>query len=138
MSGLRMAKADIGPRDTAVDQRAAAFHAENPHVYRKLRELARIAKASGATQYGIAGLFERLRWLSQIETQGDPYRLNNSYRAFYARLLMAQEPDLRGFFVTRAEATDPAYRERSTRVTRRHRPPVMPPPAPPRLDGRLF
>lgn len=40
---------------------------------------------------------------SLTERFGDEYKLNNDYRAFYARLLMANEPELAGFFETRGE-----------------------------------
>ena len=35
------------------------------------------------------------------------FKLNNNFTAHYARLLMAQEPDLEGFFETR-ESYDPS------------------------------
>lgn len=121
-----------------LEQRFQAFHAENPHVYAKLRELALQACASGR-KMGIAALFERLRWLSQVETAGDPYRLNNSYRAPYARLLMAREPSLRGFFTTRNDRTDPDYRTRVERLQRpRRRRAVVPPPMPSRPGALPF
>lgn len=83
-----------------------AFHAENPHVYRKLRELALEARRAGVEHLGIAVLFERLRWYSQVETTGDQYRLNNNFRALYARLLMQREPELREFFRLRPSVGD--------------------------------
>lgn len=84
------------------EERFEAFHAANPHVFFKLRDIARQARAKGATRFGIAAAFERLRWL-YLETHGDTFRLNNTYRAFYARLLMERVPDLRGFFNTRGD-----------------------------------
>ncbi|MCE5247924.1 hypothetical protein LLG88_13505 [bacterium] len=84
-----------------------AFHEANPHVYRKLAELAVAAKATGRGHFGIGALFERLRWWSRFETDGtDPFKLNNNYRAFYARLLMRDYPELAGFFETRSSVAD--------------------------------
>lgn len=91
---------------TALERSFWAFHAANPQVYARLRALALEARAAGVLTIGIAALFERLRWASQVETAGDPYKLNNNYRAFYARLLMAQEPTLRGLFRCRPSVGD--------------------------------
>lgn len=76
------------------------FHAANPEVYRKLVNLARTVKVTHDT-YGIESLFARLRWHFEFETTGDYFKLNNNFRSRYARLVMEQEPDLKGFFRTR-------------------------------------
>ena len=87
----------------ALDDRFEAFHRENPQVFTALRALALRMVDAGVRQYGIAGLFEVLRYEHLIQTQGDGFKLNNSFRAFYARLLMEREPRLRGFFETRQQ-----------------------------------
>jgi hypothetical protein len=82
------------------------YHRDNPQVYAALRRFALEAKAAGRARLGIAALFERLRWWSIVEAKGDAFKVNNTYRAHYARLLMRQEPDLAGFFETRRSAAD--------------------------------
>jgi len=77
------------------------FHATNPHVYDKFVELARLAKRRGYHRWSANGIFERLRWFYAFETVGDPFKLNNNFRAYYARLAMGREPDLQGFFAVR-------------------------------------
>lgn len=84
----------------------AAHHAANPQVYAKLREFALEAKRAGRTRMGINMLHERVRWYTTVESKGEPWKLNNNYRPFYARLLMAQEPELVDFFETRTAAAD--------------------------------
>lgn len=120
---------------TNVADDAAAFHARNPHVYRMLRQIALSVRKTGRKNFGIAALFERLRWISVFETDDDKYKLNNSYRAFYARLLMEQEPDLAGFFTTRESTFDPEYHDRPKRRPRLR---LVEPPAPPAPEGCLF
>lgn len=83
-----------------------AFHYANPHVYTELVMLARRAKRTGASKVGIGQLFEVLRWRHMLSTQGDEFLLNNSYRAFYSRMIMDREPDLGGFFETRRSIAD--------------------------------
>ncbi len=104
----------IGPVDGSVDQagtleeRFEEFHRKNPHVYQALRRLALDMRARGRKRYGMKGLFEILRWSYAMRTE-DPdseFKLNNVYTAFYARLLMQQEPALRGFFELREQRWD--------------------------------
>lgn len=82
------------------------FHRANPAVYRTIRSIAFDLKSHGIHEFGIAAIFERMRWLYSIQTIGDTYKLNNSYRAFYARLLMKNEPQLRDFFETRVQTSE--------------------------------
>ncbi len=79
------------------------FHSENPHVYRLLVKLAREWKQTTGDKLGIAALFERARWEHRMITRGDEYVMNNNYKPFYSRLIMAQERDLRGIFNLREQ-----------------------------------
>lgn len=103
----------IGPLEVQFRQ----FHQLNPHVYTALVKLSRWCRARGWRRGSINLLFERLRWEYAVQTHGDEYRLNNNYRAFYARLLMHDCPDLAEFFDVRVQevAFDP-----STVSTLRH------------------
>lgn len=83
-----------------------AFHAANPEVESELVELARKAKQAGAPRYGIGALFEVLRWSRLMQRRpGDEFKLNNNHRAFYARKLMQEHPDLAGFFELREQVS---------------------------------
>ena len=79
------------------------FHAANPHVYARLVKLARELVARGHGKIGIGMLFEVLRWHHAMTTVGDAdgFKLNNNYRAMYARLIMEREADLAGSFEIR-------------------------------------
>lgn len=93
---------DFAPR-SAEEQSFVEFHGKNPEVYRRLCELARLAKSRGRRRIGIRLLWERLRWDLTVETERpeDAPKLNDHFTARFARLLMQQEPDLAGFFETR-------------------------------------
>ena len=84
-----------------------AFHRENPQVYTALRELALDLNDQGHGKWSINGLFEVLRWrhAMMVSDPHSDFKLNNNYRAFYARLLMAQEPVLDGFFELRRQTS---------------------------------
>ena len=93
--------------DGTTAARFEEFHRTNPHVYRTLVRLAREwVDQKGQQKLGISMLFERARWDLAIETGADDFRLNNSYRAFYSRLIMAREPDLADLFELRHSQAD--------------------------------
>jgi hypothetical protein len=84
-------------RDEAFEQ----YHRDNPQVYSELTRLARQLKGRGRRHYGIASLFEVLRWHHALHTVGDEFKINNNYKPRYARMVMDNEPDLAGFFMIR-------------------------------------
>ncbi len=77
------------------------FHKENPHVLAELEHMAGAWFDKGHPSVSISMLFEALRWLSGIETTGDPYRLNNNYRSRYVRLMIARHPEWEDRFQVR-------------------------------------
>lgn len=84
-----------------------AFHKANPHICSILIEQAFNLKTRGFEHCGISLLWERLRWLSYVETYGvDEYRLSNNHRAYYARHIMEVEPELAGFFRTKPQPAE--------------------------------
>ena len=89
--------------ETAFDR----FHADNPKVYEVLVRLAREWVGQfGGHKLGIATLYETARWQITLATNDAEFRLNNNWRSYYARLIMAQEPDLAGLFDLRASKAD--------------------------------
>lgn len=85
----------------SIDERFAAFHEMNPHVYDELRRLALDLVHRGHRRIGMKMLFEVVRW-SQMSTTGDEDRLNNNFHSRYARLLAAEEAELADAFEFRA------------------------------------
>lgn len=77
------------------------FHADNPHVWTLFEKFALEAIARGRGKFGAKAIFERLRWYSIVETDGEPWRLNNNYTAYYARLFESRHPEHAGFFEMR-------------------------------------
>jgi hypothetical protein len=82
------------------------FHAEHPDVGEQLTRLALDLLDRGYNNYGIAGLFEVVRYHRITSGKDDSgFKLNNNYRSHYARLLMNAHPELDGFFHTRTLRT---------------------------------
>ena len=88
-------------------ERFAEFNTANPHVADALEVLAAQWLAMHA-RVGMKALVERLRWESGIRTEGSAYRLNNSWTAFYARLLIARRPEWADRIQTRKACADAA------------------------------
>jgi hypothetical protein len=87
------------------DVRFLKFHRENPHVYPLFVRFTRQAKMFHRG-VGINAVLERARWETYLSTDGDPYKLNNNFAPYYARLIMRLNPDLNGVFTTRLSRAD--------------------------------
>jgi hypothetical protein len=94
--------------DEPARDRFQAFHHANPWVMQHLVIMARRLKDKGIHHYGIAALWEVLRydWTLRTDDPTSQLKLNNDYRAFYAREIMKFYPDLDGFFTTRKSQAD--------------------------------
>lgn len=84
----------------SIEERFLYFHQRNPEVYAHLLRLALQAKRKGRDRIGIKMLWEVLRWNVWLDTGSTP-KLCNDFHAYYARLLMQQEPELAGMFELR-------------------------------------
>jgi hypothetical protein len=102
-----------------LEKRFWVFHKANPQVYSLLVTLSRQwRKAKGPrSQLSIAMLFERSRWEFAIATiTTEEFKLSNSHRAYYARLIMEQESDLRGLFILRKLTTPCTFGPRNAEL----------------------
>ena len=90
----------------SIQERFEVYHAAHPEIYPLLVRLARDVKQRGFERYSMKAIFERARWHMNIEKGDRDFKLNNNYHAPYARLIMAQERDLAGFFETRERVSE--------------------------------
>jgi hypothetical protein len=87
--------------DDTIQVRFQVYHEAHPEVYEYLLQLAQDMQSRGFRHYGMKALFEKVRWHFQVEKGLEDFKLNNNYHSRYARLMMAREPDLEGFFELR-------------------------------------
>lgn len=99
-------KFNFGNLEATSQEAFDQYHSDNPKIYEKLLEFAFEAKRSGISHLGIGMLYERLRWYTSVEARNDAFKLNNNYRAFYARKMMSECPELIGLFETRKSKAD--------------------------------
>jgi hypothetical protein len=98
---------DFEPAIETADQMEAAalaFHRENPHVLQAIAKVCLQVQQRGRRRWSINAAFEVVRYNAAITTDHKTYKLNNNHRAFYARWLMRDVPELNGFFSTRDTA----------------------------------
>lgn len=88
-----------------LQERFESYHQANPHIYQLLVKYTKYLKDErGLEHYGIAGVFERIRWHLDVDTKDpDGYKVNNNYRAFYVRLIEDEYPEYRGFYFKRRQ-----------------------------------
>ncbi len=84
-----------------IEQRFNRFHSRNPHVYEAIVAICKGLKQANVHEFGMKGIFERMRWEYAIRTQGEKYKLNNIFTSYYSRMVMDREPGFAGFFETR-------------------------------------
>ena len=87
-------------KHSQLEEKFLEFHAKHPEVYAALSRFSnqwRDRKGPDA-RLGIKMVIERVRWELALGARDESPRLNNNPSAFYARLLMPQEPALEGMF----------------------------------------
>lgn len=88
-------------KEATIQERFEAFHAANPWVYRAFERLTADALEHGHARVGIGMFTEVIRWQYGRRTEGEPFKINNTHRSRYVRLLIANHPEWAGVFETR-------------------------------------
>jgi hypothetical protein len=86
-----------------------AWKARHPEVFRLYLDLARVALRTGK-KFSVSLLTEQIRWrelTGETQVLGDR-AINNNFRAYIARDLIAAMPELAGVLVIRAVEGDEA------------------------------
>ena len=89
------------------DAKFPDYHKLNPQIFIELEKISLHAYQRGITRWSIEAAFNIVRW-NRFTTAADydGFKINNSYKAFYSRMLMNKHPELRGFFKTRRSKYD--------------------------------
>ena len=92
-------------------QEFAEFHTENPEVWRLFQDFTKQVVCSGHRKYAVASIVERIRWHTTVDTSGVDFKINNNFRAYYARLFRLKHPELDLFRNRVSAADDPEEEE---------------------------
>ena len=76
------------------------YHQKNPIVYKLICRFANEAIQAGHAKYGIATIWERIRWEITVNTNDIDFKMPNNHRAYYARLWLKDHPQWPDFFET--------------------------------------
>ena len=80
------------------------FHGRHPEVYDGLCLFANEWKdRRPKDKLAIAMLYEKMRWDFAMGYKGKRLRMSNSYRSYYARLIMSEQVRLNGLFDIRPQ-----------------------------------
>ena len=93
-------------RDEIADQ-CTEFHIQNPEVWDLFVQFTFEMIRRGFSNYSSNAIFERIRWEKDAGGDGtSQFKLNNNYRALYARRFMRMYPEHEGFFRTREQVSE--------------------------------
>jgi hypothetical protein len=93
-------------RHEEMRQQVIEFNREHPEIWRYFCWFTFGLIHKGFASYSVNAIFERIRW--EIDAGGNgvtKFKLNNNYRAFYARAFMRKYPEHDGFFRTREQTS---------------------------------
>ena len=76
-----------------------AWHRENPDVWRLFEAFTNEAVARGRTRISAWLIVNRIRWETEVVTNGVDFKISNNFIAYYARLYLAVHPESAGLFV---------------------------------------
>ncbi len=77
------------------------YHEDNPHIYELFKKFTFEAIERGHKHFGSQTVINRIRWYTNIETKGDPFKINSNVSAYYSRLFMKQFEEHDDYFRTR-------------------------------------
>lgn len=95
--------------DSPIDRAFRKFHGKHPNVYEELRRLSFDWIRVRRCRWSVDAAYQVLRWqrhMAGLPDESEAFKLNDHYRSRYARLLMANEPELEGLFELRALAAE--------------------------------
>jgi hypothetical protein len=98
----------MNTRQTQMRELCEKFHHDHPLVWTLFVRFTNEMISRGRKNYGVSAIFERIRW--EIDSVGGngatAFKLNNNFRAFYARRFHKAYPVHDGFFRTRKQTSE--------------------------------
>lgn len=85
-----------------------AFHAGNPQVWHRFRTMADQLRSRGWSHYSHDTLISVIRFQSDVQTNGEPFKIANEMKAFYGRWYIVLR-NCPGFFTLRQMEGEPDH-----------------------------
>ncbi len=97
---------------TAIEANFLEFDQCNPEVWEMFKSFARELICAGQRKFSADAILHRIRWQIAINNisnpNGDRYKINNNFSAFYARKWRTENREFADFFSTRSSIADRA------------------------------
>lgn len=94
----------VDVRKLPIEERFPIWVAANGHLVEYITRRSLGAARRGAKRLSMKAIFEEIRASASVDNGGPvEWRLDNSFTAPMARLLMDRNPELRGLFETRSQ-----------------------------------
>ena len=88
-----------------IEQRFNKYLTDNPHIYEAFKQYTFKAIAKKYQRFSAEFIFNVIRWETAISGK-DQYKINNDFKAFFARKFMQEHPEYNGYFITRKSLAD--------------------------------
>lgn len=82
------------------------FHKNNEQVLSELIKLCEHAVYFGRKKLSMKQMFEVLRWDYSLKTDAQDFKLNNTYTAYYTRLIRKLRPELGNLITLKKSEAD--------------------------------
>ncbi len=80
-----------------------SFHRKHPEVWSLFVGFTLEKIRLGYKHYGVGAVMERVRWETSAGDSSPEFKINNNFRAFYARRFAKAFPEHKDFFRTRVQ-----------------------------------
>lgn len=88
-------------------RRFAEVDAANPRVWELFEQFTLMLIRRGFRHYSADAVLHRVRWETTVELRdGEGFKINNNWSAYYARKWIGRHPNHANFFRLRASAAD--------------------------------
>lgn len=84
--------------NTATRKGFKTFDKKNPIVYKKFKKYASQLYKSGRRRYSAWAIINAVRWEQDFGTRGSKFKIDNDFIALYARKLVRENKNFKGFF----------------------------------------
>lgn len=88
------------------EEKFADFHAAHPEVWRRFEHLTLQAIERGFQHHSADAILHVVRWKTDINSGGKPFKINNNHQPYYARMFHRAHPEHAGFFRNRRSKAD--------------------------------
>lgn len=92
--------------DPTITERFEEFHAQHPEVFDALRRVCLEMRAKGMPRWSVKAAYEAIRWEPLLNGDTRIRSLCNDFHSRYSDMLMAQVPELDGFFECRSRRAE--------------------------------